>query len=97
MMDALIPKTFEQSLGLEECLHFYPLRKNRSVRFDFSGSTVLLASRGHSVSFNTTVGGDVLLGDKRCCRRHQIDQWLYAHLVKWTSAYPTWRVVQRTR
>ena len=69
MMDALIPKTFEQSLGLEECLHFYPLRKNRSVRFDFSGSTVLLASRGHSVSFNTTVGGDVLLKDKLCSNK----------------------------
>ena len=38
--------TFEQSLGLEECLHFYPLRKNRSVRFDFSGFTVLVVSRG---------------------------------------------------
>ena len=41
--------------------YFYPLRKNRSVRFGFSVATVLLASRGHSVSFNTTVGGGVAL------------------------------------
>lgn len=38
---------------------------NRSVRFGFGGATVLLASRGHSVSFNTTIGGVVLLKDKR--------------------------------
>jgi hypothetical protein len=31
------------------------MRKNRSVRFDFCGSTVLLASRGDQVSFYTTV------------------------------------------
>jgi hypothetical protein len=36
--------------------HFYPLRKNRSVRFGFGGATVLVAGRGHQVSFNTTVG-----------------------------------------
>jgi len=35
------------------------MRKNRSVRFSFGGSSVLLASRGHSVSFYTTVGGVV--------------------------------------
>jgi len=42
---------------------FYPLRKNRSVRFGFCGGTVLLACRGLQVSFNTTVHGDVLLKD----------------------------------
>ncbi len=36
---------------------------NRSVRFGFGGSTVLVVSRGDQVSFNTTVG-DVLLKDK---------------------------------
>ena len=36
--------------------HFYPLRKNRSVRFGFCGSTVLVACSGDQVSFNTTVG-----------------------------------------
>ena len=30
---------------------------NRSVRFGFSVSTVLVACRGRQVSFNTTVGG----------------------------------------
>jgi len=35
---------------------FYPLRKNRSVRLGFGGSTVLSASSGHSVSFYTTGG-----------------------------------------
>ena len=30
---------------------------NRLVRFDFSGLTVLLASRGYQVSCYTTVGG----------------------------------------
>jgi hypothetical protein len=34
---------------------------NRSVRFNFSGSTVLLACHGHQVSFNTTVEGGVRL------------------------------------
>ncbi len=29
---------------------------NRSVRFGFGGSTVLVVSRGDQVSFNTTVG-----------------------------------------
>jgi hypothetical protein len=32
------------------------MRINRSVRFDFCGSTVLVVSHGHTVSFNTTVG-----------------------------------------
>ena len=41
------------------------MRKNRSVRFGFGGSTVLVACRGDQVSFNTTVG-DVLLKDKLC-------------------------------
>ena len=38
---------------------------NRSVRFGIGGSTVLVASRSHSVSFNTTVHGNgvVLLKD----------------------------------
>ena len=31
------------------------MSKNRSVRFGFGGATVLLASRGSVVSFNTTV------------------------------------------
>jgi hypothetical protein len=46
-----------QVWGLEGCPHFYPLRKNRSVRFDFSVATVLSGWRGQEVSFNTTVGG----------------------------------------
>ena len=36
---------------------FLALRINRWVRFDFCGSTVLVAYRDHPVSFNTTVGG----------------------------------------
>ena len=32
------------------------MRTNRSVRFGFGGSTVLVAYRGHSVSFYTTGG-----------------------------------------
>ena len=32
------------------------MRKNRSVRFGFGGATVLLASRGDQVSFNSTAG-----------------------------------------
>jgi hypothetical protein len=32
------------------------MRKNRCVRFEFFGSTVLVAGSGHSVSFNTTGG-----------------------------------------
>ena len=32
------------------------MRKNRSVRFGFGGSTVLVGSRGDQVSFNTTDG-----------------------------------------
>ena len=37
-------------------LPFLPLRINRCVRFGFSGSTVLVGSRGDQVSFNTTDG-----------------------------------------
>jgi len=39
---------------------------NRSVRFDFCGSTVLVASSGDQLSYITTVGGNgvVLLKDK---------------------------------
>ena len=33
---------------------------NCCVRFDFYGSTVLVAYRGFEVSFNTTVGGVVI-------------------------------------
>ena len=33
------------------------MRTNRSVRFGFGGSTVLVVSHGHTVSFNTTSGG----------------------------------------
>ncbi len=33
-------------------------------RFDFSGLTVLVGCSGEQVSFNTTVGGVVLLKDK---------------------------------
>ena len=40
------------------------MRTNRSVRFDFCGSAVLLAGRGDQVSFSTTVGGWVALLDK---------------------------------
>ena len=35
--------------------------KNRSCRFDFDGSTVLVASSGDKVSCYTTVGDVVLL------------------------------------
>jgi len=38
-----------------------PVRKNRWVRFDFSGSTVQLAWCGDQVSFYTTVGFGVRL------------------------------------
>ena len=50
-----------QVWGLEGCpLKGPPERTNRSVRFDFSVATVLLACRGDQVSFYTTVhGGDV--------------------------------------
>ena len=37
---------------------------NCCVRSDFGGLTVLQGSSGDQVSFNTTVGGDVLLKDK---------------------------------
>ena len=44
---------------LEGCpLNGQPARKNRSVRFGFSGSTVLVASSGSQVSFYTTVVGE---------------------------------------
>ena len=50
--------------GLEGCpLKGQTMRKNRSVRFGFGGSTVLSAWFGDQVSFNTTVGGGVLLKD----------------------------------
>jgi len=42
---------------LKDVIHFYPLRKNRSVRFEFCGSSVLQGSHGDQVSFYTTVGG----------------------------------------
>jgi len=32
------------------------MRTNRSVRFGFGGGTVIVASRGHPVSFYTTDG-----------------------------------------
>ena len=41
--------------------YFHPLRKNRSVRFDFSEGTVMVAWRGLLVSCYTTVGGVVAL------------------------------------
>ena len=41
---------------LKGCSLFLPLRKNRSGRSDFCGATVLAASSGRQVSFNTTVG-----------------------------------------
>ena len=40
--------------------HFYPLRTNRSVRFDFSVATVILGCSGYQVSFYTTVGDQML-------------------------------------
>ena len=43
--------------GLEGCPHFYPLPTDRSVRFDFTVTTVLQGSSGDRVSFYTTVGG----------------------------------------
>ena len=48
------------------------MRKNRSVSFGFGGSTVLVASSGDQVSFNTTVGGwgvFVLLNKDLCYLR----------------------------
>ena len=48
-----------QVWGLEGCpLKGQTMRKHRSVRFVFGGSTVLVGSSGHQVSF-TTVGGVV--------------------------------------
>jgi hypothetical protein len=46
--------------GLEGCpLKGQTMLTNRSVRFDFSGFTVLVARSGDQVSFYTTVGGGV--------------------------------------
>ena len=46
-----------QVWGLEGCpLKGQTMRKHRSVRFVYGGSTVLVGSSGHQVSFNTTVG-----------------------------------------
>ena len=50
--------------GLEGFHSFLALRINRRARLGFGGASVLLACRGDQVSFNTTVGGDVLLKDK---------------------------------
>ena len=45
--------------GLEGCpLKGQTMRKNRLFRFEFGGATVLVGSSGHSVSFNTTGGGE---------------------------------------
>jgi len=46
---------------LKYLAHFYPLRKNRLARFDFRAGFVLVACRGHQVSFYTTVGSGVAL------------------------------------
>ncbi len=47
-----------QVWGLEGCpLKGQPERTNRSVRFDFSVATVLVARIRLEVSFYTTVGG----------------------------------------
>jgi hypothetical protein len=55
----------DQVWGLEGCpLKGQTMRKNRYVRFAFGWATVLVACLGLQVSFNTTVGGDVLLKDK---------------------------------
>ena len=61
--------------GLGGCRQISPLRTNRSVRSGFSGSTVLLASRCHLLSFYTTVGGsgDVLLKDIRSTHRYVLN------------------------
>jgi len=45
----------------KDAAHFYPLRRNRSVRFGFSVATVLLACSGYQVSCYTTEGGGVAL------------------------------------
>ena len=51
-----------QVWGLEGCpLKGPPERTNRSVRFDFSEGTVMVAWRGLLVSCYTTVGGVVAL------------------------------------
>ena len=63
MFTRLLGQCFLINFGVsKDAAHFYPLRKNRSVRFGFSVATVLLACRGDQVSFNTTVGVcDVIL------------------------------------
>ena len=43
--------------GLAGCRPFLPLRKNRSVRSDFCGPSVLQGSHGDQVSFYTRVVG----------------------------------------
>jgi hypothetical protein len=52
---------------------FTPLRKNRSVRFDFCGPTVLLGCRGFEVSFNTAVGGGALVFAKGRYKLIEVD------------------------
>ena len=42
------------------------MHTNRSVRFDFSVATVLLACSGDQMSFNTTVGGGPVMDSKDC-------------------------------
>ena len=49
------------------------MSKNRDVRFGFGGLTVLVAWCGHQVSFNTTVGGDVLLKDILSTHRYVLN------------------------
>jgi len=48
-------------LGLLLLVVVWVVRKNHIGGFGFGGSTVLLASSGYQVSFNTTAGGGVLL------------------------------------
>ena len=59
----LMPRSSEllnKVWGLEGCpSKGQTMRKNRSVRLGFSGSTVLVVCRGDQVSFNTTEGGGV--------------------------------------
>jgi len=50
-------------LGLLLLVVVWVVRKNHIGGFGFGGSTVLLASSGYQVSFNTTAGGGVLLKD----------------------------------
>ena len=57
MINDQIVITFESSLGSRRMQLIFTLRKIRRVRFGFGGPTVLVASSGDQVSFNTTVGG----------------------------------------